>query len=152
VKDSQEPYAQIMDESMMIGSQKLMASLDVKAQKSGDKVLRFEDINISDISVRSSWAAAAADEVIKRVSSKQGSPPKYIISDNVGRLTKAVRDQSMAHMPDVGHAMVLFVDRVYKKIPDSSLFAGILPELSFGKSCVRQHICGLPNSAVLHGS
>jgi hypothetical protein len=99
---------------MMAGSQKLMASPVVKARKSGDKALRFECLKISDISVRSSWAATAIGEVIKKVSSKQGSSPEYIISDNAGTITKAVRYQSSVHIPAPGHTLSLFVERVYK--------------------------------------
>ena len=128
--DSQ-PYAQIIDESMMIGSQRLMLSLGIDAQKTGDKALRFEDVKILDISVSPVWTAEKTGEVLEKVSSANGSPPKYLISDNASILTKAARDKAMTRLPDVGHTMALFVEQVYKKDENFKSFCKEIAEVKF---------------------
>jgi hypothetical protein len=110
-----ESHAVIMDECMMIGSQKLLLTLGVDAQKEDNKALCFEDVNILNMSVRPSWNAATVGEAIKNISSGDVSGIKYLISDNASTLVKATRDLSLEHISDVGHTIALFVERVYKK-------------------------------------
>jgi hypothetical protein len=62
---------------MTVGSQKLVLSSGVNAQKSGDTAFGVEDLIILDFSVRSSWTVAAVGKAIEKVSSKQDSSPTY---------------------------------------------------------------------------
>ncbi|MDR0612994.1 MAG: hypothetical protein LBG45_05870 [Dysgonamonadaceae bacterium] len=63
-RNSEFPYAQIMDESMLTGKEKLLLGLGVKADKKGESALNFEDITILDMSVRPSWNTESVEEVI----------------------------------------------------------------------------------------
>jgi hypothetical protein len=53
-EDSESTYALIMDESMLVGREKLLLSLRVKANKEGESALSFENVTIQDMSVRQS--------------------------------------------------------------------------------------------------
>jgi hypothetical protein len=51
---TKDDYALIVDESMMIGSEKMLLTLGVKAAHQG-KALSHNDVEVVGISVRPSW-------------------------------------------------------------------------------------------------
>ena len=58
LKLSECPYGSIIEESMQIGSEKLLLSLGVKADKTDELPLTMNDVEILDISVERSWNGA----------------------------------------------------------------------------------------------
>jgi hypothetical protein len=48
-------YATIVDESMMVGNEKLLLTLGVSAVKDGHKSLQTGDVRVLYMSVRTSW-------------------------------------------------------------------------------------------------
>jgi hypothetical protein len=135
-----DDYACIVDESMMVGGQKLLLTLGVPALKeSGDKLfksisseflrkklngkllhgrassaLTFGDIKVLDMSVASRWNGDSIGETLDKVASKVGSSPSYVISDNASIMNKGIRDKNHIQIEDVGHSVSLCVERVYK--------------------------------------
>lgn len=110
-------YALIIDESMMIGSEKLLLTLAVPADNEG-RAITEKDIAIVDISIAKSWNGATIKDVLKKVEGKVGHAPEYIISDNGSTIGKAVRDAGYRHHLDVSHSLGMFLERVYKNDPD----------------------------------
>ena len=110
-------YALIIDESMMIGSEKLLLTLAVPADKEGH-VMTEKDIVIVDISIAKSWNGTTIEDVLKKVSEKIGHDPEYVISDNGSTIGKAVRDAGYRHHLDISHSLGMFLERVYKNEPD----------------------------------
>ena len=110
-------YALIIDESMMIGSEKLLLTLAVPADNEGH-VLTEKDIVIVDISIAKSWNGTTIEDVLKKVSEKIGHDPEYVISDNGSTIGKAVRDAGYRHHLDISHSLGMFLERVYKNEPD----------------------------------
>ena len=110
-------YALIIDESMMIGSEKLLLTLAVSADNEGH-ALAEKDIVIVDISIAKSWNGATIKEVLEKVAKKIGHDPEYIISDNGSTIGKAVRDAGYKHHLDVSHSLGMFLERVYKNEKD----------------------------------
>ncbi|MDR1551932.1 MAG: hypothetical protein LBS69_00510 [Prevotellaceae bacterium] len=51
IKDNATSYAKIVDESMMLGSEKMLLVLGVDAKKTGDKSLRKQDAEILNIAL-----------------------------------------------------------------------------------------------------
>ena len=84
-------YALIIDESMMIGSEKLLLTLAVPADNEGH-VMTEKDIVIVDISIAKSWNGTTIKDVLKKVAEKIGHNPEYVISDNGSTIGKAARD------------------------------------------------------------
>ena len=110
-------YALIVDESMMIGSEKLLLTLAMPAINAGSAITE-KDITIVDISIAKSWNGTSIKNVLEKVTDKIGHKPEYVISDNGYTVCKAVRDAGYAHHSDISHTLGMFLERVYKKEAD----------------------------------
>ena len=110
-------YALIVDESMMIGSEKLLLTLAMPAINAGSAITE-KDITIVDISIAKSWNGSSIKNVLEKVADKIGHKPEYVISDNGFTVCKAVRDAGYAHHSDISHTLGMFLERVYKKEAD----------------------------------
>ena len=110
-------YALIVDESMMIGSEKLLLTLAIPAINAGSAITE-KDITIVDISIAKSWNGTSIKNVLEKVADKIGHKPEYVISDNGFTVCKAVRDAGYAHHSDIIHTLGMFLERVYKKEAD----------------------------------
>ena len=84
-------YALVVDESMMIGSEKMLLTLAVAADNIGMAITE-KDISIVDISIAKSWSGKTIQEVLEKVAAKIGHEPEYVISDNGSSICKAIRD------------------------------------------------------------
>lgn len=110
-------YALMVDESMMIGSEKLLLTLAIPAINVGSAITE-EDVTIVDISIAKSWNGTSIKNVLEKVADKIGHKPEYVISDNGYTVCKAVRDAGYAHHLDISHTLGIFLERVYKKEAD----------------------------------
>ena len=110
-------YALIVDESMMIGSEKLLLTLAMPAINASSAITE-KDITIVDISIAKSWNGTSIKNVLEKVADKIGHKPEYVISDNGFTVCKAVRDAGYAHHSDISHTLGMFLERVYKKEAD----------------------------------
>ena len=110
-------YALIVDESMMIGSEKLLLTLAMPAINAGSAITE-KDITIVDISIAKSWNGTSIKNVQEKVADKIGHKPEYVISDNGFTVCKAVRDAGYAHHSDISHTLGMFLERVYKQEAD----------------------------------
>jgi hypothetical protein len=110
----EQEYATITDESMMIGSEKLLVTLGVHANKDACNTLKRSDVTILDIGVKERWNSTsigkAYDDIVERV----GSKPLYVISDNDSKITKAMREKEYINIRDVSHTLALFVEHQFK--------------------------------------
>jgi hypothetical protein len=118
----EKEYAVIADESMMLGSEKMMLILGVDANKENDKALTQNDISVLDISVASSWNSSSIKNVLNETEEKVGHAPEYAIGDNDVKLAKAFRDQGYIHVRDAGHTAALQVEHVYGDDADFKVF------------------------------
>lgn len=107
-------YAIIFDESMMVGSQKMLLTLGINARKQGIAALCPADVEILKMSVQSSWNKEKVADDLKELTDRIGHPPCYVISDNGGSLTHAVKKLNFNHMRDVGHTLGVLMERIYK--------------------------------------
>ena len=114
-------YALITDESMMIGSEKMLLTIGVDAEKKQKGALSFQDINILDISIERNWNGEKIADVLGKIENRVGKVPSYVISDNASIMNKAIRKQQYIHIPDVSHSLAMFVERKYKN--DTSYIA-----------------------------
>ena len=79
----------ITDESMMIGSQKMLLTLGVKAGHRG-KPISHSDVEVLGMSVRSSWNSQAVCSELKEASKQVNHPPLYVISDNASIMNQGI--------------------------------------------------------------
>lgn len=114
-KDKQ--YALIVDESMMIGSEKLLLTLAIPAKNAGTAITE-NDVTIVDISIAKSWNGTTIKNTLEKVVAKIGHKPEYVISDNGSTVCKAIKDAGYKHHLDISHTLGMFLERVYKKDAD----------------------------------
>ena len=114
VKYRNDDYAIITDESMMMGSEKLLLTLGVKAHKDNDGALSFRETEVLDISVKSSWNGEKIKDVLVDIENRERKAPCYVLSDNAITIDKAVKNRGYEHIRDVGHTLAMFLERKYK--------------------------------------
>ncbi len=110
-------YAEIVDESMMIGSEKLLLTLGIPAKHQG-RPLNCTDANILGIAVAESWNGKGVDSELRKASAKVGHNPNYVVSDNASIMKKGVRCAHLKHHHDISHSLGMFLEREYKEEPD----------------------------------
>jgi hypothetical protein len=108
-------YAEIIDESMMLGNEKMLLVLGVDARKQKAVALQKKDVSVLNISVSSSWNSTGIKEVMNEVEKKAGKPPAYVVSDNDSKLSKSIREKGYVHIRDAGHTVALMIEKVYSK-------------------------------------
>ena len=111
LKDSK--YAQIVDESMMIGNEKLLLTLGVPAEHVG-RPLNFNDVKILDMAVANSWNGEGVSRQLETAARKVGHDPEYVISDNASVMNKGIRCANFKHQHDISHSLGMFLERTYK--------------------------------------
>jgi len=75
-----EQYAEIVDESLMIGSQKMLLTLGVNADKLTKTPIAHKDVHILKMSVAPSWNGWRIWSDLRETEKDIGHPPEYIIS------------------------------------------------------------------------
>lgn len=123
-------YAQIIDESMMIGSEKLLLTLGVPAAHQG-RPLKCKDVRILDIAVAESWSGEKIGAQLKKAAAKVGGSPLYVISDNASVMNKGVRCSGFNHQRDISHSLGMFLERIYKNEPDFKEYLKRMTEPKF---------------------
>jgi hypothetical protein len=122
LKSSDISYGAIIDESMQIGSEKLLLCMGMKATKENEAALKMTEVEILDISVEKSWNGSLISGKLKGISAAMKKSPAYVISDNASIMNKG----SFTHIRDVGHTLAMFPERQYKHAPDFlSLMKGL---------------------------
>jgi hypothetical protein len=128
-KKQSKDYAEIIDESMMLGKEKMLVTLGVDAEKSREVALRKQDVSVLDISVASNWNSTGIKEVLSKVEEAAGRPPLYEIGDNDAKLKKAIKEKGYIHIRDAGHSLALIVEKVYGKNNRFKKFIKLLSEV-----------------------
>jgi hypothetical protein len=110
-------YAQVVDESMMIGSEKLLLTLGIPARHQG-RPLAYNDVSFLDIAIAESWSGDRIGKRLKAATEKVGHEPEYIISDNASVMVKGIRCTGINHIRDISHSLSMFLERTYKNEDD----------------------------------
>ena len=106
-------YAAVVDECMMIGSEKLLPVIAVPAEHQG-RPLRLCDAKVVEFFVKSGWTAQTVSDSLKETADKMGKSPLYLISDNDGKMRKAAEMSSYVWHRDISHTLAMFMEREYK--------------------------------------
>ena len=125
-----EEYGVISDESMMIGSQKILLTVGVKAKHKG-KPLTHSEVNVLGMNVRSSWNGASIATELQNVSEKVGHKPLYAISDNASTLKKGIRESNLLHILDISHTLGIIMKRIYDKEEEFNSYMKELAQIKF---------------------
>lgn len=121
-------YALILDESVEIGKEHLMVLLVVPiGERSLIEPLKFDDVQVLDLCVKSSWKATDVVEMIKNQKNKHGIDLVYGISDKGNVLRKALMMCDLTWVSDCTHEIANQVKRLYKK---DEQFNGFIKQLN----------------------
>jgi hypothetical protein len=120
-------YAKIIDESMMIGSEKLLLTLGIPAEHQG-RPLKCSDVSVLDIAIKESWSGEMVATQLRKASKKVGHNPLFVISDNASVLNKGIRCANMKHLHDIRHSLGMYLERHYKKEADFNEYLKLMTE------------------------
>jgi riboflavin transporter FmnP len=123
-------YAVVVDESMMIGSEKLLLTLGVPAEHQG-RPLNCADACVLDIAIADSWNGEGVAAQIRKAGKKVGNNPQYVISDNASIMNKGVRCAQMSHQHDISHSLGMYLERAYKEKSDFKEYVKSMTESKF---------------------
>ena len=110
----QPNWALILDESISVGSEKilLLLGVDMKRYKFGEP-LNMRQVQVLDIRIKRSWKADEITPVIKEISAR-GYQFKYACSDNGNNLRKALEIRNIVQIEDCGHYFGNILEKRYK--------------------------------------
>lgn len=108
-------YCIIIDESMVVGQQRMMVVLGLPAVKTTDKASDLGTVRLLYLAVRASWKAADVVELLENVTKKMGKAPLYVICDAGCKLIRGIKDsKKLVRLCDVGHEIAKFIEQTYK--------------------------------------
>lgn len=128
--DKSNDYAMIIDESMMIGSEKLLVTQGIPACHKGTPV-KEKDVCILDMSVSSSWDSEGVKDRLFVAANKMGSLPRYVISDNASIMKGGIARALLPYHRDISHSLGMFLERCYKEEEDFRLYTKSMSEAQF---------------------
>jgi hypothetical protein len=123
-------YAEVVDESMMIGSEKLLMTLAVPAKHSGAPI-NHADVSLLRMGVSESWKGETVKDELEKGAQKVGHPPKYVISDNASIMNKGIRLLGIPQHCDISHSLGMLLERTYKDAPDFKAYLKSMSEVKF---------------------
>lgn len=134
IRKSKMKYAFIIDESITIGSQKLLLVLAVPSEHLGH-ALKHEDVKVVGIFVAESWNTKTVAEKLKAIIDDITYEPVYVLSDNGHDLVKATDILNLVHHRDISHTFGIFLKDTYGNLPE---FKAVTEEM--GKARLRYHL------------
>lgn len=115
-------WALIIDESISVGSQKVLLLLGVNLDiYKFEAALTMSEIEVLDIRIQGSWKAEEIDKVLKSVI-QRGFNFRYCCCDNGNNLRKLLKMNKIEHVEDCGHAFGKLLEKRYKNDADYIAF------------------------------
>ena len=123
-------YAEVIDESMMIGSEKLLVTLAIPSAHQ-ERPLCHNDVSILDLSVSTGWTGEGVQSQLQKATEKVGHPPEYVISDNASIMNKGIRLCGFDQHRDISHSLGMYLERTYKNASDFKAYLKHLSDVKF---------------------
>jgi hypothetical protein len=124
-------YCLIIDECIVIGQERMLVVLGVKASKEGKKALDLSQVEILSLQVKPSWNNEEVKEILEKVGEKVGRKADYIISDGGGNLIKGIKEYGGLRICDCGHEVARQTEQVYKDDERLKLFNSAAGQMKF---------------------
>lgn len=106
-------YCLIVDESMVIGQQRMIVVLGMLASKTGKDATALCDVRVLAIEVRASWKSEDLKVLLEKVIKKMEKKPLYVVSDGGSNLKKGIRDAGLTRICDLGHEISKLLEQTY---------------------------------------
>ena len=127
-------YALVIDESITIGSQKLLLVLAIPSEHKRH-ALTHKDVKVVGMFVAKSWNSEDISKKLQGIMDDITYSPEYVLSDNGHNLVKATEKLSLLHHKDIGHTFGIILKDAYGEDPE---FKEITTEI--GKTRLRFHL------------
>jgi len=109
-----DKWVLIIDESISIGSQKMLLLIGVNLSKyEFGQALTLGDVQILDIRLQKSWKGGDIEPVVKSVA-RRGFSFAYCCCDNGNNLRNSLKLRGLVHIEDCGHALGIWLKYKYK--------------------------------------
>lgn len=129
-----DSYAVVMDESITIGSQKLLLILGIPAQHQG-RALKHADVKVLGLFVSNSWKAEDIKTKLQEISKAIGHNPEYCLCDNGHNLVKASELAEFSHHADISHSFGNILKEAYDNNQEFNEFVS-----KMGKARLTYHL------------
>ena len=106
-------YGVIVDESMVIGQERLLVILGTRAIKTSITALQMYEVKILYMGVQPSWTGAQVSEQLKKVMEKEGKKACYAISDKGSTMCKGIFEAGLVRVADIGHEIARLTEKCY---------------------------------------
>lgn len=126
----QDPYAMIIDDSMVVGGQRLLLVLLAPAIHGG-RPLAHGDVAVGGIYVAGSFNSEYIKNALIETAGKVGRNPEYVISDNASIMRKGAEMAGMRRHADITHSLGMLLERTYRKEDDFRVFTERMADVSF---------------------
>lgn len=101
---SDQKYAMVIDESIMINREKLFLLLGIPAEHQGHPV-NHGDVTILHMEAGAQFTGGDVCKNIQKVSTNVGNKPEYIVSDQGHNLVNGIGKSGIPSVSDISHAM-----------------------------------------------
>lgn len=125
-----QEYCEILDESMMIGSNKLVLTLAAPA-KHLQHPLTHSDVAVIGIDTAESFNAEKICDTAVKSAAKVGHAPEYVITDNARAMIKGVSDAGYRRHADITHTLGVHLERTYKEEEDFREYCKLMSDAQF---------------------
>ena len=123
-------YADVIDDSMMIGNEKLLVTLAVPAKHLGHP-LCHDEVSVLDMSVSTGWTGESVKAQLEKSAKKVGHQPEYVISDNASIMNKGIRLLGVNHHHDISHSLGMYLKRTYEQANDFQMYVKNMADVKF---------------------
>jgi len=110
-----EEVCLIIDESLKLGSERVLLTLLTPSTKRKQGALSHSDVEVGYLGGKKSWTGEKIKEQISELIETKELRPTYILSDEDSKLLKSARLLELPHLPDINHAVARCLQNVYKK-------------------------------------
>jgi hypothetical protein len=124
-------YGLIIDECMVIGQERMLAILGVKANKEDTQALNLCQAEILSLQVKPSWSGEEITESLQKVGEKMGEKADYIVCDGGANLGKGIKGYKGLRVCDCGHEIARQTEQVYKEDKRLTLFSKAAAQTKF---------------------
>lgn len=110
-------HADVIDESIMVNREKLLAVLGIPADHQG-RPTRLEDVVVLGLTVGESFKRDDIKKELEAADQKAGEKAEYAISDGAHNLGGGIKDYGVPHYLDISHTLGNCMKHVYEKDED----------------------------------
>ncbi len=124
-------YSIIIDESMVMGQERMLVLLGVKSAKEGKEALNLSESEVLMLRVKPSWDGEEITGILQKVEEKVGTKADYIVCDGGSNLGKGITGYKGLRICDCGHEIARQTEHVYKEDERFQLFSKAAAQTKF---------------------